>query len=72
MEVKNKQLGEELYKHLKEKGVRFSYLAEKIGIPKQSLNAVFKGKRKITAIEYFKACHVLGVSADFFNPYAAE
>lgn len=52
--------------YLKRNGIKGSFLADKIGVPRNTISSILNGKRKITAEEYFQICKALRVSTDFF------
>lgn len=58
-------------KFIKDHGLKFSFVAEKAGIPNVAFISAMNGQRKISAEEYFAICDALGVSADTFRPSRA-
>ena len=66
-EVKN-LIGLKVKKYLDEKGIKYSFLSEKIGMPMNLLSPLLNGKRKMSVEEYFTICEALGVSVDTFSP----
>lgn len=65
-------VGLRVKKYLDEKGIKYSYLSEKTGIPMNMLSPTLNGKRKMSAEEYFTICKALGVSEDTFAPDKQE
>lgn len=61
-------IGLKVKKYLDEKGIKYSYLSEKAGIPMNMLSPTLNGKRKMSAEEYFRICEVLGLPAETFAP----
>lgn len=47
-------------------GIRQTFVAEKCGWPKQKVNAIVCGKKKMTADEMAIICNAIGVPYDFF------
>ena len=60
-------VGLKVKKYLDEKGIKYSYLSEKVGIPMNILSPTLNGKRKMSAEEYFLICKALGVPAETFS-----
>lgn len=54
--------------YLDEKGIKYSYLSKKSGIPMNLLSPTLNGKRKLSVEEYFTICEVLGLPAETFAP----
>lgn len=61
-------IGLKVKKYLDEKGIKYSFLSEKIGMPMNLLSPLLNGKRKMSVEEYFTICEALGVSVDTFSP----
>ena len=59
-------LGQRIKEYLDENGIKYSYVAEEIGIQKSTFSAMLNGRRKIVADEYFDICRVLRVDLSFF------
>lgn len=53
-------------KYLDENGIKYTFLAEKLGISMNILSPILNGKRKISADEYIEICRVLGLPLEFF------
>lgn len=51
-------------KIIDEKGIKKSFVAEKIGIQKESLTRILNGKRSIYASEVLPLCEALGVNLE--------
>lgn len=65
-------VGLKIKEYLDAKGIKYSYLAEKTGMPMNILSPTLNGKRKLSAEEYFIICEALGVSAEIFSPDGEE
>lgn len=63
-------LGKAIKDYLDENGTRYSHIAEKAGIPMNTLSTILNGKRKIEAVEYFKLCDAMNVPLDTFSKVA--
>lgn len=61
-------IGLKVKKYLDERGIKYSFLSEKIGMPMNLLSPLLNGKRKMSVEEYFTICEALGVSVDTFSP----
>lgn len=61
-------IGLKVKKYLDEKGIKYSFLSEKIGMPMNLFSPLLNGKRKMSVEEYFTICEALGVSVDTFSP----
>ena len=59
-------LGQRIKEYLDENGIKYSYVADEIGIQKSTFSAMLNGRRKIVADEYFDICRVLRVELGFF------
>ena len=57
-------IGRNILSELEEKGLSQSQLAEKIGVSRQVLQKIVKGKKAINALEVTKIAEVLGVSVE--------
>lgn len=64
-------LGQEIKKHMDKNGIKYSYIAARIGVSDQVFSAMLAGKRKITAEEYFRICAALHVERDTFAKVSA-
>lgn len=53
-------------RYLDENGIKYTFLAEKLGISMNILSPILNGKRKISADEYIEICRVLGLPLEFF------
>ena len=65
-------LGNRIKRYLDSKGIRYSYLSEKTGIPANILSPMLNGKREIKAMEYFLICSALDVPLEMFAETPAE
>ena len=61
-------IGLKIKEYLDEKGIKYSYLSKKSGIPMNLLSLTLNGKRKMSVEEYFVICKALRVPADTFAP----
>lgn len=59
-------LGNRIKEYLDSKGIRYSYLSEKTGIPANILSPMLNGKREIKALEYFSICFALDIPLETF------
>ncbi len=59
-------LGELIKNYLDENGIKYSFVAEEAGIPKNVFSSILNGKRKIVAEEYFTICFILKLDTSFF------
>lgn len=53
--------------YLEDKGITQEWLAQKIGMSKQTMSATLKGTRRLTAEEYVAICAALDLSMDYFK-----
>lgn len=53
-------VGAYLKLYMKEKGIKQSYVAEKVNLSPQILGAVLKGQRKLEVSEYYSICAAMG------------
>lgn len=60
-------VGLRIKKYLDEKGIKYSYVADKIGMPMNIFSPLLSGKRKMTAEEYLLICKAIGVDANYFS-----
>lgn len=54
-----------------ERGIKQSYLKEKLNTNASTVNAILNGNRGISAEEYFKICDALNVPLNYFKDAAA-
>ena len=54
-------IGAYLKAYMKEKGIKQSFIAEKINLSPQILGAMLNGQRKIEVSEYFRICEAIDV-----------
>lgn len=59
-------LSEKIKKYLDDKGIKYGFVADGIGVSVSTFSGMINGKRKITAEEYFAICNFLCVGLDFF------
>lgn len=59
-------LGKSIKEYLDRYGIKYSYVAEKIGMPRAAFSAILNGKRKIIVEEYFLICKAIGAPLDTF------
>lgn len=53
--------GIKIKKYLDDKGIRYTHVSEKTGIPMDTLSLLLNGKRSVEATEYFAICDALNV-----------
>jgi len=58
---------EKIKANIMEKGLKFSYVAEKVGISNDWLSKSLSGKRRLTANEFISICEVLNLDLKDFN-----
>lgn len=63
-------LNVEIRKFMDSRGIKQSFLKERLGMTASTVNALLKGNRGISAEEYFKICDALDVPLDYFNTAA--
>lgn len=63
---------EAIKKYLDENGIKYSYVADAIGMTMNMFSPTLSGKRKMTAEEYLSICKALNVPADTFSPALTE
>lgn len=61
-------IGIKVKQYLDEKGIKYYFLSEKIGIPMNVLSPLLNGKRKMSVEEYFLICNELELPVDTFEP----
>lgn len=52
---------------VEEKGVTYTFISEKTGIPVDTISKIFKGKRKLQADELLDICEAVSISIDDFR-----
>lgn len=60
-------VGKKIKKYLDENGIKYSFVAEKIGMPMNMFSPLLSGKRKMSAEEYLLICNAIGVDAGYFD-----
>lgn len=60
-------LGKRIKEFLDNKGIKYSYIAERTGIPMNILSPMLNEKRDIKATEYFSICNALEIPLDTFS-----
>lgn len=63
-------VGKIIKAYLKENGIKQNFIAQKIGIPATTLNAMLLERQKLPVDTYFCICAVLGESPLRFAPPA--
>ena len=58
--------GLRIKEYLDSKGIRYSFVSEKTGIPMNILSPTLNGKRKMSAEEFILICKALNVPTDYF------
>lgn len=59
-------LANKIKNYILESGLKFSAVAERVGIPFNTFSNMMNGKRKITVEEYIAICRVLNVPLEKF------
>ena len=59
-------VGKAIGEYLKEKGIKQTYLAEKIGVTPSVMSDICNKSKRIDCLVYYKICTVLDVPYDFF------
>ena len=59
-------LGLKVKEYLDRKGIKYSDISKKTGIPMNILSIIFNGKRGMKAGEYISICDAIGVPLDMF------
>ena len=54
--------------YLDEQGIKYTALAQKVGITQQQMSAILTERTQLKADVFFKICDVLGVSPETFDP----
>ncbi|MEG2003168.1 MAG: helix-turn-helix transcriptional regulator [Clostridia bacterium] len=65
-------LGRLIKLFLDENGIKYSFVANEIGIPANVFSTILNGKRKIIAEEYFAICAVLNVDTNYFAKQVSQ
>lgn len=60
-------LNEKIKKFMEERGIKQSFLKERLGMTASAVNALLNGNRGISAEEYFKICDAFKVPLDYFR-----
>ena len=63
-------IAQAIQEYLISHGIRQTFVAEKCGWPKQKVNAIVRGKKKMTADEMAAICNAIDVPYDFFYKIA--
>ena len=53
--------------YLEERGIKQSFLGERLGMSPSTVNALINGNRGISAKEYFQICDALNLPLDYFK-----
>ena len=61
-------VGKNIKIYLKENGIKQNYVAQKVGIPAATLNAMLLERQKLPAETYMKICSVLEEPLNRFAP----
>lgn len=64
--------GLRIKEYLDNKGIRYSFVSEKTGIPMNILSPTLNGKRKMSAEEFILICKALNVPTDYFADIPGE
>lgn len=54
-------LGTRIKEYLDKRGIRYTHISDKTGIPMNALSPLLNEKREIKATEYFAICNALNV-----------
>ena len=57
---------------MNERGIKQSFLKERLGMTASTCNALLNGNRGISAEEYFKICDALKVPLNYFKDERSE
>ena len=60
-------LNQKIKRFMEERGIKQSFLKERLGMTASSVNALLNGNRGRSAEEYFKMCDALNVPLDYFR-----
>lgn len=60
-------LAESINRYLKDKGIKQSWLAEKVGLPVTTLNGIINGKTQLKADLFIQICRALEVPPETFS-----
>ena len=67
----HRMLNQKIKKYMEDRGIKQSFLKERLGMTASTVNALLNGNRGISAEEYFKICAALNVPLDYFSNTAA-
>ena len=59
-------LGTRIKNYLDEKGIKYSFVADRIGLPMNIFSPILHNKRELKATEYFAICRALKVPLEKF------
>lgn len=59
-------LGTRIKNYLDEKGIKYSFIADRIGLPMNIFSPILHNKRELKATEYFAICRALKVPLEKF------
>lgn len=65
-------LGKRIKAYLDDKGIKYTYVSEKTGLPMNVLSPLLNGKREVKATEYFSICIALNLPLEYFADEPAE
>ena len=57
---------ENIINYLKNNGIKQSFVADNIGLPRAAMSSLANGKRNLDVEEYVKICDLLKINYDFF------
>lgn len=60
-------VGQKIKKYLDDNGIKYSFVADKIGMPMNMFSPLLSGKRKMSAEEYLLICKAIGINANHFS-----
>lgn len=59
-------IGERIKQYLEDNGIKQSFVADKLGIPRSQMSDICNKGRSIDCVLYFKICKVLNVPLEYF------
>ena len=63
---------ERIKMYMDDNGIKQNYVADKSGIPENTLSMIFTGKRKLYADEFVAIIFVLGIDPNYIITYRSE
>jgi transcriptional regulator with XRE-family HTH domain len=59
-------IGMKIKEYLDQNGIKYSFVAEKAGIPAPVMSVILSGNRDVKILEYYRICKVLNVPFERF------